>query len=168
MEKSHFLTRELCEQVFAAWRESFENIPKDGNDEVRALAVLNPVLTYEQVEAGIMHDPTWSSVLLWEDHVGDSDDLPAYIENARLRAFEALYHRESLSSVWESRPACLRSGRIEWVAGVYLAGISFGVSGQDEKRNAYYVASFAEDLVRNVKVAAWGQTLLAVKVRLTR
>jgi len=152
--QSFFLTRELCERVFASMRESFEAILKQDNREALAFAVLNPTLTYEQVEAGIMHDPTWSTVLLWEDHVGESDNLTAYIENARLKALEALYHRETLSRVWANRPSCLRAGRIGWYGGVYLEGVPFGGSGLNEVRDDYAVNLFARLVVEEVKLAS--------------
>ncbi len=101
-----------------------------------------------------MHDPTWSSVLPWEDYVGESDELTRYIESVRLKALEALYHKETLSRVWANRPSCLRAGRIAWYGGVYLEGVPFGGSGLNEVRDEYAVYLLARQVIQEVRLAS--------------
>lgn len=152
--QSCFLTHALCERVFATLRESFEAVLKQEGREALAFAVINQTLTSEQVESRLMEDPTWSSVLLWEDHVGESDNLTAYIENARLKAKEAHFYKETLTRVWANRPACLRVGMIAWKGGVYLDGIAFGGSGLNEVRDEEEVYRLARKVADEVKLAS--------------
>ena len=133
MSKSFFCTPELCERAFQEQRERIESAIRVEKGKAFALAVLHPTLTYEKAEGLIMEYPSWSAVLLWENTVGQSMELPTYIANARLKALEALYHKESLLQVWLQRPATLRAGHIGWYGGIYRHGIAAGGSGLNEK-----------------------------------
>ena len=121
------------------------------------IAVVDPGLTSEQVEhlAGLGE---WDRIRVWEKSVGDVPEGSRFITNARNKAVEAHFHRETLSAVWANRPAVLRSARVAWYGGVHHHGISVGVSGLSEVRDeeiAYKLV--AVPLAKRVQSnARWG------------
>lgn len=126
--QSFFCTPELCEKVFLGYEDSIRNRIEVEGRQAFAFAVINPTLTYAQAENRAMSEE-WTGAFIWESAIGKSPDLEAYIVNARLKALEALFHRESLLQVWLHRPAALRKGKIGWYGGIYRHGIAAGGSG---------------------------------------
>lgn len=151
MSQSYFLTRELCEGVFKRFLTGLLQKYSLPGRTAFALAVIDPTLNYERAEGLIFEDQDWSRVLLWEGSLGESQDMASYVANARLKALEALYHRESLKEVWDTRPVALRKGEIASYGGVYRNGIAAGGHGLHDYGDDKVMVDFAGLLHTAVK-----------------
>lgn len=140
--KSFFLTAELCQRVFDRQRDHLLETVADKNRKAFAIAVLNPVISFEEAQGNV----NWFNVLVWEGHVGEAENLSRYKEMARLKALEALRLRDSGHSVWLHQPARLRMGQVGWYGGVYVHGIPAGGSGLDGMSDDTVTRVFAEAL----------------------
>lgn len=99
MPVSFFCSAEACEAVF---RDQLPEIVLRMEAEKRTglhLVVVDPGLTPEQVEYHVRLGE-WVKVLIWERSVGNVPEGSAYITNARNKAVEAHFHKETLSGVW--------------------------------------------------------------------
>lgn len=157
MSVSSFCSVEVCEAVFAEQSPAISKIVQHDGGTGLHIAVVDPGLTPEQVESLVALDK-WDRVMVWEKSVGDVPEGSRFITNARNKAVEAHFYRETLSAVWANRAAVLRSARVAWYGGVHHHGISVGVSGLNEIRDeevAYELV--AVPLAKRVESnARWG------------
>lgn len=134
MSVSCFCSEGVCEAAFAEQSPEISKIVQHDGGTGLHIAVVDPGLTPEQVDFHV-NLGEWKEVLVWEKSVGDVPEGSRFITNARNKAVEAHFHRQTLSAVWANQPAVLRRARVAWYGGVYHRGIAVGVSGLNEVRD---------------------------------